>query len=203
MRWQGHAHALRVWEGDAKKEGELIRPVCVTQSSKKQDCVLSSMGMKSLGATVLETEWNGTANPPRPPLAPPPRPLNQEWSRAKEKTQTRHINILDMGGRGWGLNFPPWCFVQDCISKKAWRRLRKMEKSCRRTLSNSSYQHANILKTGKREKWIFIYKSLIHGDSWILSSLFLTCKIKVDASVLFTCYMFHSVTEKLSVHKQS
>ena len=146
-------------------------------------------------------DWMKWNSKPSPPSTRPP--LNQEWSRAKEKTQTRHINILDMGGRGWGLNFPPWCFVQDCISKKAWRRLRKMEKSCRRTLSNSSYQHVNILKTGKREKRIFIYKSLIHGDSWILSSLFLTCKIKVDASVLFTCYMFHSVTEKLSVHKQS
>ena len=35
-----------------------------------------------------------------PALHPPPLSLNQERSRAKEKTQTRHINILDMGGRG-------------------------------------------------------------------------------------------------------
>jgi len=170
---------------DAKKERELIRPICVTQSSKKQDCVLSRMGMKLLRATVLETEWNGTANPPRPPL-PSSLPLNQEWSCAKEKTQTRHINILDMGGRAWGLHFPPWHFVQDCVSKKAWRRLRKMEKSCRRNLSNSSYKHVNILKTGKREKRIFIYKWLIREDSWILSSLSLTCKIK---KLMHPCYL--------------
>ena len=166
-----------------------MRPICATQSSKKHDCVLSHMGMTLLGATVLETEWNGTANPPRPQSAPPPHsppfPLNQEWSRAKEKTQTRHIDILDMGGRGWGLNFPPWV-----LSKIAYLKTLDAGYVKWRRVASEIYQTPLIstLITLKlvKDKRIFMYLWLIRGDSWILSSLSLTCKIK---KLMHPCYL--------------
>ena len=181
--WQGHAHALRCVQRKLKerrKERKIIYTSYLRNAViKETELRMEPYGVKLLGTTALD--WMKWSSKPTTATPPPPLPQMKDEAMRKTKTQTRHINFLDMG-EGMGSKFSTY-FVQGCGSKKAWRRLRQMENS----LSNSSYKHVNVLKT--------IYKGLRSGDSWILNSLSLTCKIKVDASVLFKCYKFHSVIE--------